>query len=288
MSVDPQAMLLNSPSGRRPIVLVSGVARPPGIGYATALRLVEMGADLMCADLVGSGDTGYATEEAFDDVVAEVTSKAAGYGGRVVAHRLESLEKQDVSTLLAHTLDAFDGLDWCCVLNGATGPAAGDGLLIDLDEDSWRRCLDVNLTGSWLIAQAAAKVMIAGGRPGSLVMLSSHAAIAPTIGAGAVGAARAAVDQMVAVLAAELGPHRIRCNAVAPLAVEPSDRFPNPGLSALAVNEGVSFAEWIGRRIPLGRAQSAAETAAVIAFLCSDAASYVSGATIPVNGGATS
>ena len=80
----------------------------------------------------------------------------------------------------------------------------------------------------------------------------------------------------------------IRCNAVAPLAVEPSDRFPNPGLLALAVNEGVPFADWIARRIPLGRAQQAAETAAVITFLCSDAASYVSGVTIPVNGGAPS
>lgn len=288
MSVDEQAALANATAARRPVALVSGVARPPGIGYATALRLAEMGADLLCADLVGSGDTGYATDEAFDDVVAEVTDRAAGHGGRVVAHRLESLEKQDISTLIAHTLDTFGGLDWCCILNGATGAAAGDGLLLDLAEDSWRRCLDVNLTGSWLIAQAAAKAMIAGGRPGSLVLLSSHAAIAPTVGAGAVGAARAAVDQMVAVLAAELGPHGIRCNAVAPLAVEPSDRFPNPGLIALAVNEGVSFATWIAGRIPLGRAQTAAETAAVIAFLCSDAASYVSGATIPVNGGATS
>jgi NAD(P)-dependent dehydrogenase (short-subunit alcohol dehydrogenase family) len=288
MSVDEHAVLVNGSATRRPIALVSGVARPPGIGYATALRLAEMGADLLCADLVGSGDTAYASDEAFDDVVAEVTERAARHGGRVVAHRLESLEKQDISTLLAHTLDAFGGLDWCCVLNGATGAAAGDGLLLELAEDSWRRCLDVNLTGSWLLAQAAAKAMIAGGRPGSLVLLSSHAAIAPTIGAGAVGAARAAVDQMVAVLAAELGPHGIRCNAVAPLAVEPSNRFPNPGLTALAVNEGVSFATWIAARIPLGRAQQATETAAVITFLCSDAASYVSGVTIPINGGATS
>ena len=174
------------------------------------------------------------------------------------------------------------------MLNGATGAAAGDGPLVELAEDSWRRCLEVNLTGSWLLAQAAAKAMIGGGRPGSLVLLSSHAAIAPTPGAGAVGAARAAVDQLVAVLAAELGPHGIRCNAVAPLAVEPSDRFPNPGLTALAANAGFSFEDWIARRIPLGRAQQAAETAAVIGFLCSDAASFISGVTIPVNGGATS
>jgi NAD(P)-dependent dehydrogenase (short-subunit alcohol dehydrogenase family) len=173
------------------------------------------------------------------------------------------------------------------VLNGATGAAAGDGPLVELTEASWRRCLEANLTGCWMLAQAAAKAMISGGRGGSVVLLSSHAAIAPTPGAGAVGAARAAVDQMVASLAAELGPHGIRCNAVAPLAVEPSTHFPNPGLTALAEKAGLSFEEWIARRVPLGRAQQATETAAVIAFLCSDAASYVSGVTIPVNGGAT-
>ena len=68
--------------------------------------------------------------EPSSDVVAEVSERAAEQGGRVVAHRLESLESQDVSALLAHTLEAFGGLDWCCVLNGATGAGAGDGLLL--------------------------------------------------------------------------------------------------------------------------------------------------------------
>jgi NAD(P)-dependent dehydrogenase (short-subunit alcohol dehydrogenase family) len=285
MSVDEQRL---SATGRRPVALISGVARPPGIGFATALQLADAGADLLCADLVGSGDTGYATGPTFDAVLAEITERAASRGGRVVAHRMKSLESSEIAALFTHVEDAFGGLDWCCVLNGATGPAAGDGPLVELAEDSWRRCLEMNLTGAWMLAQAAAKTIIDGGHGGALVMLSSHAAIAPTPGAGAVGAARAAVDQMVASLAAELGPRGIRINAVAPLAVEPSDRFPNPGLTALAVNAGISFQEWIAGRIPLGRAQRASETAAVIAFLCCDAASYVSGVTIPVNGGATS
>jgi NAD(P)-dependent dehydrogenase (short-subunit alcohol dehydrogenase family) len=285
MSVEEQRL---SARGRRPVALVSGVARPPGIGHATALLLADAGADLLCADLVGSGDTGYAAAATFDAVIAEISERAAKRGGRVVAHRMASLESSEIAALFTHATDSFAGLDWCCLLNGATGAAAGDGPLVELTEDSWRRCIEMNLTGSWMLAQAAATAMIDGGRAGSLVLLSSHAAIAPTPGAGAVGAARAAVDQMVASLAAELGPRGIRVNAVAPLAVEPSDLFPNPGLTALAANAGISFDEWIAGRIPLGRAQDASETAAVIAFLCSDAASYVSGVTIPVNGGATS
>jgi NAD(P)-dependent dehydrogenase (short-subunit alcohol dehydrogenase family) len=270
------------------VVIISGVARPPGIGRATALLIAETGANLVCADLVGIGDTGYASPVTFDEVVAEVTTRASEFGGRVIAHRQASLGEPAWSAVVERTVAEFGRLDGCCILNGVTGPHAGDGPLIELSEDSWRRSLELNLTGAWLLARAAAKAMIAGGRPGSLVHLSSHAGSAPTVGAGAVGAARAAVDQMVAVLAAELGPHGIRCNAVAPLAVEPSPRSPNPGLLALASKQGISFSEWVARRIPLGRAQRAEETAAVIAFLCSDRASYVSGVTIPVNGGATS
>jgi NAD(P)-dependent dehydrogenase (short-subunit alcohol dehydrogenase family) len=270
------------------VVVVSGVARPPGIGRATALLLAESGADLLCADLVGAGDTGYASAETFDAVLHEVTVRAAEFGGRVIAHRQPGIDEAAWSAVIDAALTAFGRLDGCCILNGATGPHAGDGPLIELSMESWRRSLDLNLTGSWLLARAAAKAMIAGGWAGSIVHLSSHAALAPTVGAGAVGAARAALDQMVAVLAAELGPYGIRCNAVAPLAVEPSERFPNPGLLALAEKEGVSFDEWIARRIPLGRPQRAQETAAVIEFLCSARSSFVSGVTIPVNGGATS
>jgi NAD(P)-dependent dehydrogenase (short-subunit alcohol dehydrogenase family) len=250
--------------------------------------MADRGADLVCADLVGSGDTGYATADTFEQVLSEITARAAERGGRVLALRQIGIEESDWTGLATETVAAYGGLDWCCILNGATGPDAGDGRLIEVSGPSWQRSLEMNLTGAWSLAKAAATAMIAGGRPGSLVLLSSHAALSPTVGAGAVGAARAAVDQLVAVFAAELGPHGIRCNAVAPLAVEPNAQFPNPGLLALARREGLEFSDWIAKRIPLGRAQRAAETAAVIEFLCSDAASFVSGVTIPVNGGAPS
>jgi NAD(P)-dependent dehydrogenase (short-subunit alcohol dehydrogenase family) len=273
---------------QRPVVLISGVARPPGIGRATALLMADLGADLVCADLVGSGDTGYAMPDAFGQVLSEVTARAAAQGGRVLAVAQVGVAEADWAGLVTQAVDVFGHLDWCCILNGATGLDAGDGPLIDVSGPSWQRSLEMNVTGAWSLAKAAATAMIDGGRPGALVFLSSHAALHPTVGAGAVGAARAAVDQLVAVFAAELGPHGIRCNAVAPLAVEPSAQFPNPGLLALAQREGMEFSEWIAKRIPLGRAQQAEETAAVIGFLCSEAASFVSGVTIPVNGGAPS
>jgi NAD(P)-dependent dehydrogenase (short-subunit alcohol dehydrogenase family) len=125
-----------------------------------------------------------------------------------------------------------------------------------------------------------------GGHGGSLVFLSSHAASAPTAGAGAVGAARAALNHLVRTFAVELGPHGVRVNAVCPLGVGPSDQFPNPGLVALAEREAGDLAAWMRLRLPLGRVQDADETAAVVEFLCSDEASFVSGVCVPVAGGA--
>jgi NAD(P)-dependent dehydrogenase (short-subunit alcohol dehydrogenase family) len=268
-------------------VLVSGAARPPGMGFATARLAAAAGADVACADILGSGDTGYADPEVFDRVIAEVEEAAKLGGGRVLALPVRPGEVPDWGGVVDATVSAFGGLDACCVLNGATGAEAGDGPLAEVAEVSLRRCLEVNLVAALLLAQSAARAMIGGGRGGSIVHLSSHAALTPARGAGAVGAARAAIDHAVRVLAVELGPHGIRVNAVAPLAVEPQPGFPNPGLLALAQRTGVSYAD-MKARIPLGRSQRAEETAAVVLFLCSDAASYVSGAVVPVSGGSTS
>ena len=149
-----------------------------------------------------------------------------------------------------------------------------------------RRCLEMNLVSALLLTQQAARAMIDGGHGGSIVHLSSHAALVPVGGSGLVGAARAAIGHLARVLAVELGPHGIRVNAVAPLAVEPQPRFPNPGLLALAQRTGGSYQDWKAR-IPLGRSRRAEETAAAFLFLCSDASSFVSGAVVPVTGGST-
>jgi NAD(P)-dependent dehydrogenase (short-subunit alcohol dehydrogenase family) len=167
-----------------------------------------------------------------------------------------------------------------------TGAEAGNGPLIELTADSWQRCLDGNLTASFALMTEAARALIGRGSPGAIVALSSHAAQSPAAGVGAVGAARAAVQHLVAVLAQELAPHGIRCNAVSPLAVLPEDRFANPGLVAFAERAAGSLSAWLAEGVPLGRGQSADETAAVVEFLCSDDASYVTGVTVPVAGGA--
>jgi NAD(P)-dependent dehydrogenase (short-subunit alcohol dehydrogenase family) len=89
------------------------------------------------------------------------------------------------------------------------------------------------------------------------------------------------------MLARELAPHRIRVNMVHPLGVDAGDGVKNPGLARAAEKAGRSVEQWMRDMIPFGRFQAADETAAVVAFLCSDAASFTSGQAISVAGGAT-
>jgi NAD(P)-dependent dehydrogenase (short-subunit alcohol dehydrogenase family) len=223
------------------VALVSGVARPPGIGRATALRLAAAGSHVVCAERVSEDgaaqDTGSASRPLFEQIVEEV--RAAGPGD-VLAIPMASLDGWDA--VVAAAVDRFRRLDICCALNGATGADAGDGPLLALTPRSWQRCLDINLTASFELMSAAARAMIAAGERGAIVALSSHAAQAPAPDVGAIGAARSAVEHLVAVLGQELAPHGIRCNAVSPLAVLPTELFPNPGL--------VAFAERAGRSTP--------------------------------------
>jgi NAD(P)-dependent dehydrogenase (short-subunit alcohol dehydrogenase family) len=270
------------------VALVSGVARPPGIGLATALRFARAGWNLACADLVTAvpADTGAVTPAFFDEVIADLKQAAGKYGGQVLALPQFNDGPDSWDALVTATTTRFGRVDVCCALNGVTGAQAGDGPLADLSEAGWERGIELNLTATWLLVRAAARAMRASGRPGAITVLSSQAGLVAKPGVGVVGAARAAVNHLVAVLAKELGPDQIRVNGVAPLSVAPSDRFPNPGLVALAERAGLPFSAWVAGQIPLGRPQQADETAAVIEFLCSEAASYVSGVTIPVHGGA--
>ncbi|MEV0810435.1 SDR family oxidoreductase [Micromonospora sp. NPDC050200] len=268
------------------VALVLGVGRPPGIGRATALRLAARGAHVICvddlADEHGPRDTAQVPPALFDEIVAEVDAAGPGRAfGVAYPHR------RDWPDLVHEVVTEFGRLDICCTLNGATGAQAGDGPLLELASESFERCFAVNVTWSLRLLSAAARAMIQLGRPGALVALSSHAARRPTPGIGALGAARAAVEHLVAVLAKEVAPYGIRCNAVSPLAVGPSRLFPNPGLVTLAEREAGSLDRWLSRDVPLGRSQGADETAAVIEFLCSDQASYLTGVTVPVHGGAS-
>ena len=273
------------------IALVAGCARPPGIGHATALRLARKGATVICVDAVGDQpeggyDTGIVTAALLEEVTAEVAAVATAPVMAVAAEPYDQLSWERAATAV---VERFGRVDICCALMGTTGPFAGDGDLVDIPLDSWQRCYDVNVVAPLLLSRSCARAMVKQGEGGAIVILSSYSAVVPPAGNGAIASARAAVNRITETMAIELAPHQIRVNAVQPLSVRSDDaRFPNPGLSRLADHEADSFSTWVRTQVPLGRPQRADETAAAVEFLCSDEASFITGVSLTVAGGAHS
>jgi NAD(P)-dependent dehydrogenase (short-subunit alcohol dehydrogenase family) len=269
------------------VAWIAGAARPPGIGRATAVQLARLGADVACVDAVDDNAAGDPNQAyAVTAAALEATAEAVRAEGRnaLVLH-VDLADEYAVNQSVAVTVRDLGRIDIGCNLSGGTGPALGNGPLIDLDVDGWQTALDINLTAAWLGSRACARQMIEQGDGGAIVSLSSSAAIAGAAGVGAFSAARAGVNRITEVLATELGPHNIRVNAVCPRGIAPG-AVGNPGLVRRAERDSGGLEEWARQTIPLGRLQSADETAAVVVFLASDAASFVSGQSIVVAGGA--
>ena len=151
-----------------------------------------------------------------------------------------------------------------------------DGRVADLTWDRFRRCLDVNVGGVFLVSQAVAEVMKPRGR-GRILNAASFAAIVPSVGSAAYAASKAAVVQFTRVLASELGPYEITVNAYAPGMVPTAmNGFADlPPAAAGELLDTLSLRRW----------ESADDVADLLVFLASDAASYITGTLVDVSGG---
>jgi NAD(P)-dependent dehydrogenase (short-subunit alcohol dehydrogenase family) len=183
--------------------------------------------------------------------------------------------------------EALGAIDLVCNVAGGAGFGMGLGPLLQIGEGEWDRVLDVNLKGTWMVARAGAECMLAAGRGGRIVNVSSQAGKRGFPMLGAYCAAKAGVILLTQVLAQELGPAGITVNAVCPGTVDTDllnkDRQFEQMIGAI---EG-DAQRWIAREIPLARLQTADEVAAAIAFLCSDDAAYITGEALNVSGGQT-
>lgn len=172
----------------------------------------------------------------------------------------------------------------------ATGRPAPDGLvcnagivrfgpLLDLAPEDWQAVVDVNLTGTFITATAVARRLVAAGRPGSIVTITSMNGVAPGPNAGAYGATKAGAARLAQQMALEWGPRGIRVNAVA------------PGLIDAGMSEPVYADPEIRRRrsgaVPLGRLGTGHDVAAAVLFLLSEEAAYITGTELLVDGGVT-
>jgi NAD(P)-dependent dehydrogenase (short-subunit alcohol dehydrogenase family) len=241
-----------------------------GIGYATALRLAEAGATVAVADI---------RLDAAERVVGEIES--AGGQARAV-----QMDVRDQSSVIAMAESVAKSLGAATLLVNSAG-AFPPSPVLETSEALWDTVLDLNLKGTFLCAQACARLMVAQNLPGAIVNVASKSSFRPTVNYAHYAASKGGVQMLTQALALELAPHRIRVNAVAPGRVD-TEASRDLAAARQATLSDAGRSATLGAvppPIPLGRPALPDEIARAIIFLSTDLASQVTGTTLVVDGG---
>jgi 3-oxoacyl-[acyl-carrier protein] reductase len=237
--------------------LVTGGSR--GLGRAIALAFAGQGADV-AVNYRGNA-------EAAEDVATEIS----GLGRRAITIQGDTAAGREAAEAIVK--QALDGLGAIDILVNNAG-ITRDNLLMRMDGEEWDAVIDTNLSGPFWMTRAVARPMVKA-RSGRIINMSSAAGRMGNPGQANYAAAKAGLLGLSRSIARELAPRGITCNVVAlgPIVTAMTDGMPD---------DWRAQAESV---VPLGRFGTPEECAAVISFLCSDAAGYVTGALVPVDGG---
>lgn len=236
------------------VAVVTGAAR--GVGRAITHAFVDAGARVIAADRDADG----------------LAETCRDLGAAAVAVVGDITTETDAARIVGSAPEHFGRLDFC-VNNAAVAPHAA---LLEERVEVWDTVFAVNCRGTFLMTQAAARVLIAQGQGGRIVNFSSGVTTRGSAGAAAYASSRAATESFTRVAAVELAVHDILVNCVSPGLIDTQPKPLPP-----------SMAESLGRRIPalpLARPGQPDEVAQLVLWLCSPGSSYMAGAVVPIDG----
>jgi L-rhamnose 1-dehydrogenase len=239
--------------------LITGASRGIGRGIATSLA----------SDGYAVGLNFESNEQAAREAGAAVESA----GGSAILLRADTSDASAVSAMVGRAIEELGHLD-VVVLNAGICPFQP---FLELTEEAWTRTLAVNLTGAFLVAQAAARDMVERGRGGRIIFISSISGLVGGAEQAHYCATKAGMLGLMRSMAIVLGPHGITCNAIMPGPVATDinrDDLEQPGK-----------VEYFERRIPVGRIGRPADVGDVVKLLARDGSAYINGAEIVVDGG---
>ena len=259
------------------VAVVTGGGRMRSIGHAIAVELARAGCNVAA---VGSGRDPASFPEEENAVgwrdVDSVADEVRALDRRTLALTADIASEEDVIAMRDAVVHEFGRVD--IIVNNASVAIGKDRApVIDVARPVWQRLFDVNVTGSFLVAKHFGALLVAQGEGGSIINISSAAGKTLPPNAAAYAASKAALQALTGSMAQEVGSSGVRVNAVLPGLIDTARMD--------GVGRGDTWNAMVAEKIPLGRAGSPRDVAALVVFLCSDEGAWITGQQYLVDGG---
>ena len=259
------------------VAVVTGAGRMRSIGRPIAVELARAGCDVV---LTG---TGRPPERYPDDEKAagwrdidSVADEVRALGRRALPIVNDVADWDAVQSLAGRVIDEFGRVD--IVVNNAGAARGSDRVpVVDMDVPTWEHVIAVNLHGTFYMSKAFGRLLMDGGRGGSIVNISSIGGKMMAARTTAYAASKAGIHALTCGMATEMGPSQVRVNAICPGII---DTFRMDD-----VPRGEPWDNLVARQVPLGRAGTGEDVAWMVVYLCSDQGSWITGQLYTVDGG---
>ncbi|MBN1375245.1 MAG: SDR family oxidoreductase [Dehalococcoidia bacterium] len=271
------------------IAMITGVAAKHGMGRAVANLFAAEGADIVLVDKFRAPKSLFAGDEdwrGMDEVADEIKS----LGRESLIQVTDINDSKEVNAAIEKAVEKFGKIDILVHCAGTRGPM--NVPIIDLDEKTWREVVDVNLSGTFLIARAVAGHMIARGGGGKMVLIASLGGVKGMPGSGSYCASKWGVLGLMKTMALELAKHKINVNSINPGSFGTHLRDETYRKQAEAEGRSInevreSHNKQLIDGIPLGRLGDLEEIASLALYLISEQSAYITGEAINITGGVT-